>query len=233
MLPVSVWRRRYGRSSRWISTLSRKSCPCCRWMAGSLPLPFPSRCSGRCSSPITIMGRISCRSSAHQQSPAYSPRSRTSRHRDAGTGLLCDRRRHHLIIGKTPTGIYEINSGAPRSSPSCSSSPAGVPESPPAQPTVSPTSVPGNALAGYNHNLPTPVITPARTASVSDNTITIVKNTFNPANMTVKVSSTVRWVNTDDHPHNIEFTDKAFSTSTYLLGASQSFSQRFDQCRHL
>jgi plastocyanin len=47
--------------------------------------------------------------------------------------------------------------------------------------------------------------------------------------MTVNVGSTVRWVNTDDHPHRIEFTDKAFSTSTYLLGASQSASQRFDR----
>jgi plastocyanin len=63
---------------------------------------------------------------------------------------------------------------------------------------------------------------------VSDNTITIVKNTFRPANMTVNAGSTVRWVNADDYPHNIEFTNKAFSTSTYLLGATQSFSQRFD-----
>jgi plastocyanin len=64
---------------------------------------------------------------------------------------------------------------------------------------------------------------------VSDNTIIIEKNTFNPATMTVSVGSTVRWVNNDDHPHNIGFTNKAFSTSTYLLGATQSFSQRFDQ----
>jgi len=62
---------------------------------------------------------------------------------------------------------------------------------------------------------------------VSDNTINITKNKFDPATMTVKVNSTVRWVNMDDHPHNIEFKDKAFSTSTYLLGAGQSFSQRF------
>jgi plastocyanin len=45
--------------------------------------------------------------------------------------------------------------------------------------------------------------------------------------MTVGVGSTVRWVNTDDHPHRIEFADKSFSTSTYLLGAGQSASQRF------
>jgi len=71
--------------------------------------------------------------------------------------------------------------------------------------------------------------TPPPTTSVSDNTITIVKNTFRPANMTVKAGSTVRWVNADDHPHNIAFANKDFSASTYLLGASQSFSQRFDR----
>ena len=47
--------------------------------------------------------------------------------------------------------------------------------------------------------------------------------------MTVKVGSTVRWVNADDHPHRIEFEDKSFTTSTFLLGASQSASQRFDR----
>jgi plastocyanin len=57
----------------------------------------------------------------------------------------------------------------------------------------------------------------------------MVKNSFQPANMTVKVGSTVRWVNADDHPHRIEFADKGFSTSTFLLGASQSASQRFDR----
>ena len=75
---------------------------------------------------------------------------------------------------------------------------------------------------------PTTVLTPTRTASVSDNTIIIVKNTFNPANMTVKVGSTVRWSSKDDHPHNIEFTDKAFSKSTFILVPSEpTFSQIF------
>jgi plastocyanin len=105
----------------------------------------------------------------------------------------------------------------------------GCAESPPAQPTVIPTSAPATPLPVIT-TTPTPVITPSRTASVSDNTITIAKNTFKPvANMTVKVGSTVRWVNADDHPHRIEFADKTFSTSAFLLGASQSFSQRFDR----
>ena len=100
--------------------------------------------------------------------------------------------------------------------------------SPPVQPTVSQTVALATSSPVITTTLPTPVFTPPSTASVSDNTINIVKNTFRPANITVKVGSTVRWVNADDHPHNIEFKDKAFSTSTYLLGASQSFSQRFD-----
>jgi plastocyanin len=75
----------------------------------------------------------------------------------------------------------------------------------------------------------TPAITPERTISVSDNTINIVKDTFTPPNVTVKAGSTVRWVNGDDHPHRIEFVNKAFSTSTYLLGSGQSASQKFDR----
>ena len=106
---------------------------------------------------------------------------------------------------------------------------SGCSEAPPAQPTASPTSVLATPSPVIT-TTPTPGSTPSRTASVSDNTITIVKNTFKPAaNMTVKVGSTVRWVNADDHPHRIGFADKAFTTSTFLLGASQSFSQRFDR----
>ncbi len=97
-------------------------------------------------------------------------------------------------------------------------------ESSPAQPTVTPTPAPVTTLQVVTIPLPTTVFTPTRTTSVADNTIIIVKNTFNPANMTVKVGSTVRWVNTDDHPHRIEFENKAFSASTYLLGSSQSAS---------
>ena len=97
----------------------------------------------------------------------------------------------------------------------------GCVESSPAQPAVTPTPLPATPVTT---TLPATVVTPSRTASVSDNTITIVKNTFRPATITVHVGSTVRWVNADDHPHRIEFEDKSFSTSTYLLGSSQSAS---------
>lgn len=105
----------------------------------------------------------------------------------------------------------------------------GCSESPPAQPTIVPTTVTVTPFPDITLTLPVSLMTPTRTASVSDNTITIVKNTFKPADMTVNTGSTVRWVNADDHPHRIEFEDKAFTTSTFLLGASQSASQRFDR----
>jgi len=105
----------------------------------------------------------------------------------------------------------------------------GCSESPPAQPTVAPTTVTVTPTPDITLTLPVSLMTPTRTASVSDNTITIVKNTFKPADMTVHAGSTVRWVNADDHPHRIEFEDKAFTTSAFLLGASQSASQRFDR----
>jgi plastocyanin len=102
--------------------------------------------------------------------------------------------------------------------------------SPPAQPAVTPAiTVPATSPPVVTTPPPATAVTPASTASVSDNTITMVKNAFNPATMTVKAGSTVRWVNADNHPHRIEFEDKAFSASTYLLGSSQSASQRFDR----
>jgi len=107
---------------------------------------------------------------------------------------------------------------------------SGCSESPPAQPAVSPTGIPVTPSPIITTTLPTPLTTPSRAPSVSDNTVIIEKNTFTPATMTVNVGSTVRWYSKDEYPHNIEFTDKAFSASTYLLVPSQpTFSQRFNQ----
>lgn len=97
-------------------------------------------------------------------------------------------------------------------------------ESSPAQPMVTPTAASATPSQVVTTILPTTVVTPSRTTSVGDNTIIIEKNTFKPADITVKVNTTVRWVNADDRPHRIEFEDKAFSTSAYLLGSSQSAS---------
>ena len=106
----------------------------------------------------------------------------------------------------------------------------GCTESPPAQPAVTaPPATSSPATTATTLQVWTTHPTLPQTASVSDNTITIAKNTFRPANMTVKAGSTVRWVNADDHPHNIAFANKDFSASTFLLGSGQSSSQRFDR----
>jgi len=66
---------------------------------------------------------------------------------------------------------------------------------------------------------------PQTTNSVSDNTVRINNFAFDPANITIKAGSIVRWVNGDTVPHRIQFDDKHFST--ILLGVSQSASQKF------
>ena len=67
---------------------------------------------------------------------------------------------------------------------------------------------------------------PQTTTSVSDNTIRIKNLAFDPTGITVKMGSTVRWVNQDSVPHRIVFADGADST---VLAPSQSWSRKFDQ----
>jgi plastocyanin len=65
-----------------------------------------------------------------------------------------------------------------------------------------------------------------KTPSVSENTIRIKNFAFDPANITMKVGSTVRWVNQDSVPHRILFADGADST---ILAPSQSWSRKIDK----
>jgi plastocyanin len=64
------------------------------------------------------------------------------------------------------------------------------------------------------------------TGSVSDNTINIKNFAFDPNSITVKLGSTVRWLNHDSVPHRILFADGADSN---VLAPSQSWSRKFDQ----
>jgi amicyanin len=91
---------------------------------------------------------------------------------------------------------------------------------PPVQPmTTAPTSLQTTQLL-------TAIPVPQTTSSVSDNTIRIKNLAFDPASITVKMGSTVRWVNQDSVPHRILFADGADST---VLAGSQSWSRKFDQ----
>jgi len=95
--------------------------------------------------------------------------------------------------------------------------------------TANPVKPPATVTAPpQTTELQTVSTTPAllKTISVSDNTIRIKNFAFEPANITVKAGSTVRWVNQDSVPHRILFADGADST---VLAATQSYSRKFDQ----
>jgi len=69
---------------------------------------------------------------------------------------------------------------------------------------------------------------PTTTNLVSANKVTIINFAFNPANITVKVGSIVRWVNGDTVPHRIQFDDEHI-TASFILAPSDSWSQKFDE----
>jgi len=65
----------------------------------------------------------------------------------------------------------------------------------------------------------------ARTAGTNPNEIVIENFSFEPATLTVKVGTTVTWVNKDDEPHTATATDKSFNSKT--LDNGDRFSQEF------
>ena len=96
----------------------------------------------------------------------------------------------------------------------------------PAQPAATPLpTVPPAKVETPSPAPTTAVQTPISQISVSDNTVHIKKSAFDPANSTISVGSTVRWVNEDAVPHRILFVDKADSG---VLSSQQSYSRKFD-----
>jgi plastocyanin len=92
----------------------------------------------------------------------------------------------------------------------------------PSQTTATLTTPP--TITESETGVPTPTL--QKTSTVSDNTINITKSAFDPASITVKAGSTVRWVNRDSVPHRVLFTDGADSN---VLAATQSWSRKFDK----
>jgi plastocyanin len=99
--------------------------------------------------------------------------------------------------------------------------------------TTAPT-VPQETVVTPQAILTTGTVSPAVPNLVSDNTVRINKKGFNPANITVKSGSTVRWVNEDstsdpglyNPTHRIEL---ANIKNSPLLSSGQSWSWIFDQ----
>lgn len=104
----------------------------------------------------------------------------------------------------------------------CTDMPAEQPQSPaPSTPAATHTTVPHTTLPAATTIAPSPTLT------VSTITVMIADDSFSPAELTVKAGSQVRWVNGDDHPHRVKFTNDAFTA--FLLASSQSSSQQFDR----
>lgn len=101
--------------------------------------------------------------------------------------------------------------------------PAAPQQSAPAAPeqTTAATPVPADTAAA---SAPTTAVT---AASVSDNTVSIKEMAFDPATITVKAGSIVRWVNRDSYIHSVVFADTGINPSG-ALSASQSFSVKFN-----
>ena len=64
-----------------------------------------------------------------------------------------------------------------------------------------------------------------RTPSINSNEVVIENFSFEPATLTVKVGTTVTWVNRDDEPHTATANDKSFNSKT--LDNGDRFSQEF------
>lgn len=62
--------------------------------------------------------------------------------------------------------------------------------------------------------------------TTNPNEIVIENFSFEPATLTVKVGTTVTWVNRDDEPHTATATDKRFNSKT--LDNGDRFSQEFN-----
>ena len=65
----------------------------------------------------------------------------------------------------------------------------------------------------------------AHTPNAASNEVVIQNFSFEPATLTVKVGTTVTWVNHDDEPHTATATDKSFNSKT--LDNGDRFSQEF------
>jgi plastocyanin len=75
------------------------------------------------------------------------------------------------------------------------------------------------------------LITVARTAVVqaspSETMVKIDNFSFTPADVTVPVGSSVKWVNHDDIPHNVVSNDKIFKSKA--LDTDEAFTFTFDK----
>lgn len=79
----------------------------------------------------------------------------------------------------------------------------------------------GGMMGGYNDTQ-----NPSSATPVTGNAVTIQNFAFQPANLQVKVGTTVTWTNQDTAPHTVTFRDSSL-TSSKLLQKGESYSYTF------
>jgi plastocyanin len=73
-----------------------------------------------------------------------------------------------------------------------------------------------------NHCEPKPVVPPTPVTEE----IQLINTTFSPAEKTVAVGTTVRWVNKDPYAHTVTASDNAWDSGN--LNSGQSFEHKFE-----
>jgi amicyanin len=81
----------------------------------------------------------------------------------------------------------------------------------------------GGMMGGYGN-----AQYPANATPATGNTVTIQNFAFQPANLQVKVGTTVTWTNQDTAPHTVTFRDSGM-TGSAILQKGQSFSYTFNK----
>ena len=71
------------------------------------------------------------------------------------------------------------------------------------------------------------ILLPATTARADDMEVHIDNFVFQPAELKIKLGTTVTWINRDDIPHTVVQTEKRFRSP--VLDTDQQFSHRFTE----
>lgn len=101
--------------------------------------------------------------------------------------------------------------------------------SPTATPTIAPTVEPTVSIAPTATVTATATATPTATPTPQQNTIYINNYKYNPDKLTVKVGTTVTWVNQDAAKHTVTGDPGVTGLDSALLGQGESYSYTFTE----
>jgi plastocyanin len=81
-------------------------------------------------------------------------------------------------------------------------------------------------------DMPMSSAAPAQAAPVTTDTIAIKEFAFTPANVTVKVGTTITWTNADEDPHTVMSSGTGGPLKSQTLNTGESYRYTFTQAGH-